>query len=56
MVNEGKAANGAQILKPETVETMWKDQMTFFPDADAKQPFKRNIQPSRPDLSNPTIM
>jgi len=56
MVNEGKAANGAQILKPETVNDMWKDQMPAFPDADAKQPFKRNIMPSRPDLSNPTIM
>lgn len=56
MVNEGKALNGAQILQAKTVDDMWKDQMPAFPDADAKQPFKRNIQPARPDLSNPVVM
>lgn len=56
MINEGKAANGAQILQAKTVDDMWKDQMPAFPEADAKQPFKRNIATARPDLANPTPM
>lgn len=51
MINEGKGANGAQILKPETVDDMWKDQLA------GKQPEKinalgRDIPNIRPDLTN----
>lgn len=52
MINEGKGANGAQILKPETVEEMWKDQLA------GKQPEKikalaRPIPAVIPHLTNP---
>lgn len=51
MINEGKGANGAQILKPETVEEMWHDQLA------GKQPEKinalgRDIPNVRPDLTH----
>lgn len=51
MINEGKGANGAQILKPETVEEMWKDQLA------GKEPEKinalgRDIPNVRPDLTH----
>ncbi|KAK9894040.1 beta-lactamase/transpeptidase-like protein [Cystobasidium minutum MCA 4210] len=52
MINEGKGANGAQILKPETVEEMWKDQLA------GTQPEKigalaRPIPAIIPHLTNP---
>lgn len=51
MINEGKGANGAQILKPETVDEMWQDQLA------GKQPEKinalgRDIPAVRSDLTN----
>lgn len=51
MINEGKGANGAQILKPETVEEMWKDQLA------GTQPEKigalqRPIPDTVPELTN----
>lgn len=50
MVNEGKALNGAQILKPETVDEMWKDQLT----EETNKGLYASIPAARPDLTNPT--
>lgn len=50
MVNEGKALNGAQILKPETVDEMWKDQLT----EETSKGLYASIPAARPDLTNPT--
>jgi hypothetical protein len=33
LINEGKGANGAQILRPETVKEMFRDQIEHLPGA-----------------------
>lgn len=48
LINQGKGANGAQILKPETVKEMLTDQVAHKLPAELERPIKSQI----PELSN----
>jgi methyl acetate hydrolase len=46
LINEGKGANGAQILRPDTVREMYRDQIEHLPGA-----LDKTIPGARADLS-----
>jgi len=51
LLNDGKSPiTGAQILKPETVDAMWENQVPQWPDF-----ARQGIPAAKPEHTNPTI-
>ena len=53
LINKGKGANGAQVLKPDTVDQMFEDQLAKLPLKDPRAIYK-SIAAEKPEYTNVT--
>ena len=53
LINKGKGANGAQVLKPDTVDQMFEDQLAKLPLKNPRAIYK-SIAAAKPEYTNAT--